>query len=241
MGSTAPLLSPPLPRRTRWGIALLIFIAVTSVIGLVAWSLWHSDPAYWQTHQTRQQPISQADLTNTAVRLEALVNHQVTHLTGPGASPQRQVSLPLTQANAWLTTQLPRWLDSMGLALPEEVQRPMLAVQGDRLVLAFQLQSPWLNRVVSVFLRPWVDASGQAHVQLDSVHVGQLPIPLKVIDGQLPQTLGNMSLSQITAWIQGQAFDPVYPIDPTRQVRVIGVSLQPDQLLIDIEVQPRPR
>ncbi len=234
--ATHPPRKPTASRFRRiLNIVLLTVIGLAALMGGAVWWLWSSDPAYWRANAALHEATPTPQLRRTAADLESRVNYEVTHLTPRGAPATRRVVLPIDEVNVWLSQSMPRWLESLDVAWPPQVTGVMATVEGDRIVGAFRLTTDRFDRVVSVVLRPWVDEDGAGRVVLEGVRIGRLPAPASVLMERLPEH----ARGQVGAWLNGRPFEPVFPIDAARQARVLGIQIEPDRLIVDLEVERR--
>lgn len=159
--------------------------------------------------------------------------------TGPAAGggselappqPQDGVTLSLDELNALLEERATRWLAQArrdGRPLP--LSDPVLALEGDHLVLYAQLATPGGDLLLGLPFEARVDESGGV-ARLLGVRLGQLPLPGV---GALPRLLraaGDSRLDRLADKAEdatdGYAFDPVLELDG-ETLRITSLSLDP--------------
>ncbi len=245
--------------RRRLGCAFIVLVLLV-LIGLLAFvfgrHLWRSEPTYWTQNQTFTANTSDVALTDMADRafnriLSELSNsrgYQPTDSNDGGTTAEqtlgvRTIRLGFEEANAWLTTRLNDWLVNQHRELPPGISRPMLASNGDSLVAAFRYQNQEIDQVFSVLLSLDFLDNGQAKLSVDGVRGGRLPLPTKTVLDQLPGVNeDDAKRSQTIAVLLGQqSFDPILPIDGSRQARIIGMQVDDQGVALVVRAEPTGR
>ncbi|MCE9589665.1 MAG: hypothetical protein K8S99_03985 [Planctomycetes bacterium] len=246
--STTPTNPAPAKRR-RLGcqVALLVFIALLLGGGMWAYHLWSSKPAYWLANQQFLATHDNETLLLMATALEQRILATVTDPSSTGSeSEDRAVAMSADEVNAWLHIKLGTLLANQNLAMPKEVSEPMIAVENDRLVLAFRYQTERVDQVVSAMFTVVMHEDGRATVKLDAGRVGRLPVPVAITGTALAHPKGDAALGRpgaknvMESLFAGYTFDPVTPIDQTRQVRLRGYRLTPQGIEATLRSEPRP-
>lgn len=248
----------PRPRRLRrrLGCAAIV-LGLLIVLGLILFvsgrSLWRSEPAYWTANQSFIANTSEVELTDLADRAFNRILSELSYSrgyhqvdTGAGGSATKQslgtrtIRLGFEEANAWLATRLDDWLVNQKRELPAGITGPMLASAGSSLAAVFRYKSPEVDQVFSIFMSLEFLDNGQAMLSVDGVRGGRLPLPTKTVLGQLPGVNeDDAQRSQTIAVLLGQqSFDPVLPIDGTRQARIIGMKVKEDGLYLVVQAEP---
>lgn len=228
-------------------VLLLFALLALAAVGLGR-RLWHSEPAYWTRNQAAITATDQTILVDAADRafnriLGELSDSRGYQATGKGddALGVRTITLSFDEANAWLATRLNDWLANQKRELPAGLTKPMLASSGDSLVAAFHYKNNDIDQVFSVFLSLKFRDDGQAVLSIDGLRGGRLPLPTSSVVKRLPGGAedGDPHHSQITAVLLGQQpFDPVLPIDGTRQARIIGMQVDDKNVSLTVRAEP---
>ena len=82
--------------------------------------------------------------------------------------------------NGWLAEELPV---KYGELLPSEIAAPRIKFEEGTLLLAFQVRHGMWNGVVSGRVRPWVSGPNQLALEIHSVRIGLIPIPIEEMLG----------------------------------------------------------
>lgn len=243
-----PKADPPWPRRLGCQMVLLAVVVVLLLAGAWAYWLWRSTPAYWTRNAALLKSMDNPTLLQLADDLEKRLTADLTDPGPDGAAEgylnkSRTISVSLAEINAWLAVKLDTWALNRGVTLPPQMKGPMLAAEGDNLVLAFQYQTPQFSQIVSAFFKLELLPDGQARIKIQSIHGGELPIPADSLVKRLKKfdsAGGRAKHVQIPAPIfDGTTFSPVHEIDATRQIRLVGYRLRPDGADVTIRTEPR--
>ena len=251
---TAPKQSGTQRRRSlkRIGCAATAIFVVTMLIAAIGIGrgLWHSEPKYWVMNQYFLELTPQAKLSNMADRAFNRVLGELSQSSGykpvdPTHAPQgygvRTIRLEFDEANAWLDQRLNDWLKNQGHRLPAGLSGPMLASNGERLVVAFRYESDEIDKVFSVLLLLDILDDGRAVLTIDGVRAGRLPIPVDTAMKQLPNAGDGKSGDQpdlFDTLMSGRPFEPILPIDGTRHARIIGLAVDDTGLMLTVRAEP---
>lgn len=235
----------------------MIVLILLVLIGFLAFAygrhLWRSEPAYWIQNQAFTANTSDVAMTDMADRAFNRILSELAYSrgyqpvdTGAGDTTGKQslgvrtIRLGYEEANAWLATRLDDWMVNQGRELPAGISRPMLASNGDSLVAAFRYQNQEINQVFSVLLSLEFLDNGKAKLSVDGVRGGRLPLPTRTVLDQLPGVnKDDAQRSQTVAVLLGQqSFDPILPIDGTRQARIIGMQVDDQGVSLVVRAEP---
>ncbi len=142
------------------------------------------------------------------------------------------IHMSMNEVNAWMNQRLNGWLVNQGKSLPKEVKRPMLAAEGDKLVLAFRYESARVSQIISVKLDVDIRDNGQAVLSVIQVRGGRLPLPARSVGNQLAEHREKLQKEQasrikkLTETLDGATLDAILPLG------------QEDFRLLDIKVDP---
>jgi hypothetical protein len=90
--------------------------------------------------------------------------------------------------NGWLAEELP---SKYGDLLPPEVAAPRIKFEEGTLLLAFQVRHGMWNGVVSGRVRPWVAGPNQLALEIHSVRIGLIPIPVEEMLGDFVNQMNS--------------------------------------------------
>jgi len=149
-----------------------------------------------------------------AVRLANDVQHQ----------PHWSIQFTETEINSWLAEELPRQYSEL---LPSNVSEPRVALDDGTLHIGVRLEDSPGREVLSLSVRPQVLTDHRLALQIESVQVGRLPIPLD-------RVLEDMRRSGIT-----ERWRVSWYVQDGRDVAVINLSelVAPSITLDAIEIK----
>lgn len=254
---------PPAPvgdyrpvRRRRvplWRVTLLCALAVLLCSAGAVLFLMRSEPAYWRAQQLRMSRVTPAQGKATADEVEnrllALFGEGAVDPNDPAAvrlaaqladsdEPQRLV-LTCDEINAWLKENLRDWMTSRDYAMPEQIARPMVAVEGGRLMIAFEYDSPGFSQVFAAACSPRVLENGKMRLRVQEVYAGRLPLPTSSIGVFLRRSApADSQAAKVGDWLDklDQAeFKPVARLTPTLKVRVVAYRLTDDGIELTLK------
>lgn len=154
----------------------------------------------------------------------------------------RTLRLTLAQANAWLRVNLPDWARAHDFDLPPQVTRPVLGVDGDRLVMAFRYSGRLYTQSFSVAFTTHFGPDGKARLAVEGVRAGSLPLPMGAVASTLDGiSLGGHEARQAGRWIdrmQGLEFSPTLRLANGRKLRVVGYRPDSDGIELSLRAEP---
>lgn len=240
-------------RRKRWllgcGTLLLLVVLVVVSLVLIGRHLWRSEPAYWTQHTAF---LADTDVPTQRRMADDAFNRVMSELsyakgykpvqTGEKVDPDslgvRTIRLGFEEANAWLAQSLNAWLENRGQRMPAGISDPMLASEGDDLVAAFRYHKGEVDQVFSVLLMLEFQPNGQAVLSINGLRGGRLPLPTGSILERLPDVAGAAEHSRAIKVLMGeQPFDPILPIDGTRQARIIGMRVDDEGVELTLRAE----
>jgi len=251
-GDETGVLSAPKRRGLGWQRGFLVLVAGVCLAGVIGYWLWCSEPAYWKH---RQQFLDAHTTQELMAMGESLERHMLAQYNNVPArdsrllsqiesarltDPQQVLSLPVNHINAWLDQRLDVWLANQQIKRPPQIQRPMIAVVGDRLVIAFEANLPGIAQVVSVLLEPVVSDDESSRLNLMGLRGGMLPIPISTLRRHLEPFMGkdqlNDSLNRLADLFNpcgvdtGAGLPGAVKDSGHRDAYVSGIILRPDRI-----------
>ena len=153
-----------------------------------------------------------------------------------------------SDANAWLETRLPRWLEAEETPWPDEVSALRVQAGEGRMRLAVRVTTEGWSRVVTLTVEPRLDEEGRLWAPARALHVGRLRLPLGLILGEIetsnrlpaqwrddPRTRFAVSVFAGDAPL---VESPVVRIDE-RRLRLTALECVPERFDLAYEVERR--
>lgn len=129
----------------------------------------------------------------------------------------RKVEMTVDELNAWIETRAPDWLANQGIEMPSQVSDPMVALEGEQLVVGFRFSEGDFSQWVSMNVDVRVDDTGRAHARLTGVRGGRLPVPARRAMEQMAERLekrvGAEKMAQARAAMDGREFSARLKLD----------------------------
>ncbi len=235
----------PLWRRIAWWQATLtVLFALPTILSITSLVLLRSHPDYWKEQQKLRATTPAEFLAERGMSFERRVTDEITRvnlLAAPGGDV-RTLRLTAAEANAWLATRLGPWLENRQITLPSELRDPMVAVQGQSLILAFAVGQPDSFQVVSVHVGLILLEDGRLRVQVQRIRSGLLPVP-KFFLRRIGSAMPNSQAKAVQAFFQaldGFEFEPRFHLDESRDSKLRSITYSPDEVTITLQTLPRP-
>lgn len=156
-------------------------------------------------------------------------------------SGTREIEMTVREVNAWLATRSQKWLANEGLSMPEQVSDPMIAIEGDRLVVGFNFSEGDFSQWVSLSLDVDATATGQATVRLAGVRGGRLPLParraLERGEGQLADRVDKQKLDKVRDALDGKPVEARVQLDE-RLATLVDFEVEGDRVTAIVRVEP---
>ena len=242
--------TPPRRKGRRWQTTLGLFIVLLGGVAAIGTWLWKAEPAHWRNREVMRRISRVEDRQEAAQRLEDRLSVLMRPKTEPSGEPDvRILTASYREINAWLETELTTWLKKNKQNLPDQIQNPMVATAGRRLIIAFRFDTPELSPIVSLSFN--VRTLGnpdqpQLEVKLGRVHAGRIPVPVRAVTKHLRKHESRPKVralfEQIVAAYDGSIFDPItlVPNQKRHVVRLLEFSLGDDTIQVAVQIEPRP-
>lgn len=171
-------------------------------------------------------------------------------LAKPIAS-EHELHLTTDEINAWIEQELPAILKAYGVSLPPEIRMPMIAIDGDKLILAFRYESNQTTQVLSLIVKPSMPGSSDKRkllLEIQGLRGGRLPLPSDSLLDTLSDMAGtktNPGMKPLADVLSGKPIDPVISLRPspdqpaTGTVRLLDFKLTGEGIDLKLRVQPQ--
>lgn len=179
------------PIRKRHVVRGAIVTSVLMVVGLVLALRWLSlqPPEWWRSvDPTKPATIDAANRLQNALITEA---HRVDRPIDEDSSIVQQggyqtrpwrIALNAELANAWLSVELPKWLDSEAhVKMPPEVREIQAEFRGGVIMVGVSRVSGASKRFYWLTLRPELNENGSLWLRAERTIAGQLPVPRSMV------------------------------------------------------------
>lgn len=171
---------------------------------------------------------------NTPTSFEEL--QQLARQTGT-----REIEMSVQELNAWLTTRSEKWLANEGLSMPEQVSEPMIAIEGQQVVVGFNFSEGDFSQWVSLSLDVDATATGQATVRLAGVRGGRLPLPAKRAlengESRLAERVDPETLKQVQDALEGKTVNARIQLDQ-RLATLVDFKAEGQKVTLTLRVEP---
>jgi len=153
----------------------------------------------------------------------------------------REIEMSVQELNAWLTTRSEKWLANEGLSMPEQVSEPMVAIEGEQVVVGFNFSEGDFSQWVSLSLDVDASTTGQATVRLAGVRGGRLPLPAKRAlengESKLADRVDPETLKQVQDALQGKTVEARIQLDQ-RLATLVDFKAQGQKVTLTLRVEP---
>lgn len=230
------------PRRRRrllgCGGVLLVLLLIVAAILSGGYYQTTRNPAGWADATAPLASADPASLDQTAQSLE----HRALAVTDIRGRAPWTFRLNWSEANIWLEQRLRPWAASQNIEVPAAVGRVAAWTEDQTIVIGVEVEAGDTRRVISLDVQTTLDDAGQVIVRLAGVRAGRLPLPADA----LLERLGlddDPRFADLAPYLEqattGIPLRPVHEIDPTRQVRITGITLDDEGVELTLVTEPR--
>lgn len=153
----------------------------------------------------------------------------------------REIEMTVGEVNAWLATRSEKWLANEGLSMPEQISDPMIAIEGQRVVVGFHFSEGDFSQWVSLSLDVDTSTTGQATVRLAGVRGGRLPLPAKRAlergEEGLADRVDKQTLQEARAALDGKTVDARFRLDQ-RLATLVDFEAKGNKVILTVRVEP---
>lgn len=184
---SAPEAPASRPRRRWVGKVAGGLLAFALLLGSgFGWLYWASRqiPAFYEEAARQSRPVPAETLRKTAAR----VTRQTREVLEREIEDQRGWDFEITpdELNAWLVEELPGLI---GGEWPKELADPRVAFEDDLVLVGAMVSVPPWEGVASLSLRPSLSPPRTVLLEIESLKVGKVPVPVDRLVAEVPQLL----------------------------------------------------
>lgn len=215
----------------------ICLVGATCIAMLIAFALAQEAPSWWN-RVDRENPDTRRcanDLENGLLTTASQVRP-----TAPGTTTSApwEFTVSAEDANAWLNTRLPRWLQNQSAKFdwPCEIAQIQVDFNDDRVYLGVQLISGASSQILTATVSPTL-IDGALYAPAQSVALGRLPVPKNwflstepssMVEDRIPKPLRDLPETRgIAAAFAGRspvAQTPVIKLGDGRRVRLLALT-----------------
>ena len=155
----------------------------------------------------------------------------------------RELVISRKETNTWLTSRLPKWIESRSHQFPSQVSNLMATTEAKFIVIRFKFASEEISQLVSMDLDANFRPDGKVLLKLNSLKGGELPLPLATLTGALQKNAGAGRIKDVvdkmTNIFDGEVFDTRFDLDKKRDLSVVGVDFGDDKVKLGLNIVPR--
>ncbi len=180
-------------KRKKWlkriGLSLVVIVLLGGLVGLVMYQRADKVPDWYTRAQTI--PDDPAVESRTAAKLQNWASKVSAGDPQTKTSDDRQFTVVLTADD--INRLIVKWSKSAGFEekMSRYVRNVRVRIADDAITIAGQYVE--YDKVVSVILKPQADGSGYAQLKLDSMRIGEQPLPLVVLNDKQARLSGNVA------------------------------------------------
>ena len=185
-------------RSRRFGClaAALVCAAIVFLVAAVVMWMARSAPSEWTAIHEMIAQMPDEEKLQVADALESRLSREAQGVMPASITPpsvvaprpptdframqqqvvERNISIPIRDANIWLATKLPAWLANQRAELPAGVSDPRVWVQDGELVMSLRLSLAGYSGVVSMGVTAQMRPDGKLLVTAGRARAGRLPI-----------------------------------------------------------------
>ncbi|MCA9277991.1 MAG: hypothetical protein H6815_04295 [Phycisphaeraceae bacterium] len=179
------------PIRKRHVVGVSVTACLLMIVGLGFALRWLSlqPPDWWRSvDPTKPATIDAANrlqnaLITEAHRVDRPIDEEADIVQQGGYQTQPwRIALNAELANAWLSVELPKWLDSEAhVTLPTDVSEIQAEFRGGVIMLGVSRASGRNKKFYWLTLRPELDENGSLWMRAERTVAGQLPVPRSMV------------------------------------------------------------
>ncbi len=145
------------------------------------------------------------------------------------------------EMRALVATRLGRWMEERGYVMPQGIHDPMIAVDDQGLLLAFEVSTPYVNQVFTARFDVRLLPDGMGMLELRKLWAGRLPLPVEGLGRFIrTQATAGSRAERLAGWLDklhGLEFRPVLELAHRRRARVERMEVLAEGVRASVRVQ----
>lgn len=234
-------------RRRRVLVIVGLFLAVLLTPALVIGLLTKLDPAWWPTPPVDSTIVAtQAESLENAALAQASLVRSLDPLAPQGVwfSEPWAVAISEGDANAWLASRLPQWLENRypDAAWATPLSEVRVRFRDSCIDVGARFNAGSASRIAGATLHPRMSEDGSLWAPASTVFAGRAGFPASAVltglrgrvDSVLPQGVQKLpeldALLQTLLGEQAAAKEPLLRVDQGRRVRLLDIRVCEDRI-----------
>jgi hypothetical protein len=235
--------------------------ALSTLVGLVALAcafitaaaiLAQRPPAWWRPIDPADPAVRRAanDLQNQVAEIASKIRR---FAPGSAASETWQLSISADDANAWINTLMPRWLENQSdtFRWPSEIASVQVRFDDDRVLVGVEIQSAGSSQILCASVAPAL-RHGEIYAPARSISLGRLEVPkswflaeepLAVAEDRIPKPLRDLPQTRdLAAAFSGRSpvRSALVALGDGRRVRILDVASRDGRITLTCRTEMRP-
>lgn len=167
-------------------------VGLLTLVFLLGWWASHQRPGWW-----RSIDVSLPEIRERAQSVEngltTLLSQARALRSGQGESEPWTMTLDDASASAWLAARLPAWVEHQfgAKAWPGKIEQVQTRFFPGGVTVTASVEVSEVRRFVSASFTPRIDVEGRLWLSGTSARIGQLPVPLSIVNGSLKLKASN--------------------------------------------------
>ena len=155
---------------------------------------------------------------------------------GESDADRKAFEFDLLDLNAWLSERAGEWMAQQNVATPDGMGGFAVWTERGDPVLGGEVRGQVFSARVSVA----IGDDGKAVVRPEQGRGGSLDLPVSRLLQDATPALEKEGYPGLSEAVTGKPFEPVVPIDATRQTRITAFKLDGERVRMELKAEPRP-
>lgn len=159
-------------RRKTILFSLAAFLIVVGAAGSLLWALLRVPEFYADANAgVPEEPEARQLAAKSLVQETTNLVNNLKH------SDEWSANFKQTEINSWFIEEL--FQEKYKDVVPQGVSDPRLSIEKNVLQLGFRFQKNGWSGIVSLRLKPWIQAENQLAIEIETIRAGIVPVPLE--------------------------------------------------------------
>lgn|GEM_PF-5711328 len=154
----------------------------------------------------------------------------------------RTLQMTSDELNAMLITSMNDWADERGYEIPPQVSDPMIAFEGDEIVIGFRVNIAGVVQSITAPVRLKFLDNGMMRITVEQYSAGTLPIPADSLGSWLAKKAPHdTNLARAGRWLDklhGMEIKPVIKLESRHRAWVTGFKLKEKGIELSMRIDP---